>query len=73
MDLLIESNEKPLSAKKQKDVDGKITGSKNLTPPAHEPGVIPHRLHEEGTNIGIVGGIGEGKFSKSPGVGAEGS
>ena len=43
------------------DVDAqakKITGKQLLTPPAHEPGVLPKWLHEQGANIIIAGGMG---------------
>ena len=43
------------------DVDEKskkITGKQLLTPPAHEPGVLPKWLHEQGANIIIAGGMG---------------
>ena len=36
----------------------KITGKQVLTPPAHEPGVLPKWLHEQGANIIIAGGMG---------------
>jgi len=36
----------------------KITGKQLLTPPAHEPGVLPKWLHEQGANIIIAGGMG---------------
>ena len=36
----------------------KITGKQLLTPPAHEPGVLPRWLHEQGANIIIAGGMG---------------
>lgn len=29
-----------------------------LTPPAHEPGVLPQWLHEQGANVIIAGGMG---------------
>ncbi|MDO9542706.1 MAG: iron-sulfur cluster carrier protein MrpORP [Kiritimatiellia bacterium] len=37
----------------------KITGKQFLTPPAHEPGVLPKWLHEQGANIIIAGGMGQ--------------
>ena len=43
------------------DVDEKakkIIGQQLLTPPAHEPGVLPRWLHEQGANIIIAGGMG---------------
>ena len=44
------------------DVDEKtkkVTGKQMLTPPAHEPGVLPRWLHQEGANIIIAGGMGQ--------------
>jgi len=37
----------------------KITGRQLLTPPAHEPGVLPKWLHEQGANVIIAGGMGQ--------------
>ncbi len=37
----------------------KIIGTEMRTPPAHEPGVIPQWLHDQGANVLIVGGMGE--------------
>jgi len=31
----------------------------DLTPPAHEPGVLPPWLHENGVNVIIAGGMGQ--------------
>ncbi len=43
----------------QVDRDGKtIAGQEMLTPPAHEPGVLPRWLHEQGANVIIAGGMG---------------
>jgi len=39
--------------------DSKIIGTEMRTPPAHEPGVIPQWLHEQGADVVIVGGMGE--------------
>ena len=39
--------------------DGKIIGSEMRTPPAHEPGVLPRWLYEQGADVIIAGGIGE--------------
>jgi len=39
--------------------DSKIMGTEMQTPPAHEPGVIPQWLHEQGADVVIVGGMGE--------------
>ena len=44
------------------DVDeqtGKTTDQKLLTPPPHEPGVLPRWLHEQGANVIIAGGMGQ--------------
>ena len=30
-----------------------------LTPPPHEPGVLPKWLHEQGANVVIAGGMGQ--------------
>ena len=35
-----------------------ISGTAFLTPPAHEPGVLPKWLHEQGVNVIIAGGMG---------------
>ena len=43
------------------DVDAaskQITGTQYLTPPPHEPGVIPRWLHEQGATVIIAGGMG---------------
>ena len=36
----------------------KILGTEYLTPPPHEPGVLPRWLHEQGANMIIAGGMG---------------
>jgi Mrp family chromosome partitioning ATPase/predicted Fe-Mo cluster-binding NifX family protein len=36
-----------------------IVGTVYLTPPPHEPGVMPRWLHEQGANVVIAGGMGE--------------
>ncbi|MBP7831259.1 MAG: P-loop NTPase [Kiritimatiellae bacterium] len=44
------------------DVDEKtkkVAGTQMLTPPPHEPGVLPRWLHEQGANIIIAGGMGQ--------------
>jgi ATP-binding protein involved in chromosome partitioning len=44
------------------DVDEKakkVTGKRMLTPPPHEPGVLPRWLHKEGANVIIAGGMGQ--------------
>jgi ATP-binding protein involved in chromosome partitioning len=38
--------------------DRAITGTEMLTPPPHEPGVLPVWLHEQGANVIISGGMG---------------
>jgi ATP-binding protein involved in chromosome partitioning len=37
----------------------KVTGKQMLTPPPHEPGVLPKWLHEQGANVIIAGGMGQ--------------
>jgi len=39
--------------------NGKIMETQMRTPPAHEPGVLPQWLYEQGANVVIVGGMGE--------------
>ncbi|MCD6174377.1 MAG: P-loop NTPase [Planctomycetes bacterium] len=36
-----------------------IAGREDLTPPAHEPGVLPQWLHEQNVNVIIAGGMGQ--------------
>ena len=36
-----------------------IVGINYLTPPPHEPGVLPRWLHEQGANVIIAGGMGQ--------------
>ncbi len=38
--------------------DGKVKDTSMLTPPPHEPGVLPKWLHEQGANVIIAGGMG---------------
>ncbi len=38
---------------------GKIVSRKDLTPPPHEPGVLPQWLSEQGVNIIVAGGMGQ--------------
>ncbi|MFC1794847.1 iron-sulfur cluster carrier protein MrpORP [Planctomycetota bacterium] len=38
---------------------GQIVNQQNLTPPPHEPGVLPKWLHGEGVNVIIAGGMGQ--------------
>lgn len=37
----------------------KVTGKRMLTPPPHEPGVLPRWLHQEGATVIIAGGMGQ--------------
>ena len=37
----------------------KVAGKQMLTPPPHEPGVLPRWLHEQGANVIIAGGMGQ--------------
>ncbi len=39
--------------------EGKIASKEELTPPPHEPGVLPKWLHEQGADIIIAGGMGQ--------------
>jgi Mrp family chromosome partitioning ATPase/predicted Fe-Mo cluster-binding NifX family protein len=39
--------------------DGKIVKTEMRKPPAHEPGVLPKWLQEQGADVAIVGGMGE--------------
>ena len=39
--------------------DGQVAGSRSLTPPPHEPGVLPRWLHEQGAHVIITGGMGQ--------------
>jgi predicted Fe-Mo cluster-binding NifX family protein len=36
-----------------------IQSTKHLTPPPHEPGVLPRWLHEQGANVILAGGMGQ--------------
>lgn len=36
-----------------------IKGTTKLDPPAHEPGVLPRWLHEQGATVIIAGGMGQ--------------
>jgi predicted Fe-Mo cluster-binding NifX family protein len=38
--------------------DNRITRQELLTPPPHEPGVLPRWLHNLGTDVIIAGGMG---------------
>ena len=35
-----------------------ILNSRQLTPPPHEPGLLPRWLHDQGVNLVIAGGMG---------------
>lgn len=35
-----------------------ILDSRQLTPPVHQPGVLPRWLHDQGVNLVIAGGMG---------------
>lgn len=39
--------------------DNEIKSKELLLPPAHEPGVLPRWLHEQGANVIITGGMGQ--------------
>ncbi|MBU1693428.1 MAG: NifB/NifX family molybdenum-iron cluster-binding protein [Verrucomicrobia bacterium] len=49
----------------------KVTGSQMLTPPAHEPGVLPRWLHEQGAHVIIAGGMGQRAQSLFAGQGIQ--
>ena len=36
-----------------------ILNKSTLTPPAHQPGVLPRWLHDQGANVIIAGGMGQ--------------
>lgn len=38
---------------------GKIARRNDVTPPPHEPGVLPKWLHEQGVNVILAGGMGQ--------------
>ncbi len=40
------------------DADRTIRGVEHLTPPPHEPGVLPRWLGEQGADVIIAGGMG---------------
>ncbi len=46
-----------------------ITETKMLTPPPHEPGVLPRWLHEQGADVIIAGGMGRRAQSLFDGAG----
>jgi predicted Fe-Mo cluster-binding NifX family protein len=39
--------------------DPTVRGTELLTPPPHEPGVLPQWLHEHGADLIIAGGMGQ--------------
>jgi len=39
--------------------DGKATQTTLVTPPPHEPGLLPRWLHEQGATVIIAGGMGQ--------------
>ncbi|MEA3280201.1 MAG: NifB/NifX family molybdenum-iron cluster-binding protein [Thermodesulfobacteriota bacterium] len=39
--------------------NNQIKNKEILIPPAHEPGVLPRWLHEQGANVIIAGGMGQ--------------
>ena len=39
--------------------DNIIVSQESLTPPPHEPGILPKWLHEQGVNVIIAGGMGQ--------------
>lgn len=39
--------------------DGTIVSRTDVTPPPHEPGVLPKWLHEQGVNVILAGGMGQ--------------
>ena len=41
------------------DEQNNIVDTTLLTPPPHEPGVLPAWLHEQGANVIIAGGMGQ--------------
>jgi len=41
------------------ELEGKVTGTEMLTPPPHEPGLLPRWLHEQGAHVILAGGMGQ--------------
>lgn len=39
--------------------DGNATQTAMVTPPPHEPGLLPRWLHEQGVSLVIAGGMGQ--------------
>ena len=52
-------------------MNGKIVKTEFRNPPAHEPGVLPRWLHEQGADVAIVGGMGENAQQLLQGNGIE--
>lgn len=50
---------------------GKITGKDTKAPPAHEPGVLPQWLYEQGVDVILAGGMGESAKGLLNGKGIE--
>ena len=40
-------------------VEKRILNSRQLDPPAHQPGLLPRWLHDQGVNLVIAGGMGQ--------------
>jgi ATP-binding protein involved in chromosome partitioning len=40
-------------------VTNEITGKRKITPPPHEPGLLPRWLNDQGVNVVIAGGMGQ--------------
>ena len=41
------------------EADHKARGTTLLTPPPHEPGLLPRWLHQQGADVVIAGGMGQ--------------
>jgi len=41
------------------EITGKSTNKQCVTPPPHEPGLLPRWLHEQGATVIIAGGMGQ--------------
>jgi len=41
------------------EADGNTMQVSTVTPPPHEPGLLPRWLHEQGVNLVIAGGMGQ--------------
>ena len=46
-------------------------GTTLLTPPPHEPGLLPRWLHEQGADVVIAGGMGQRRSNCSPKAASE--